>query len=91
MKSMYRKEPIISFMVTGGIVNVALGGLTEHWSLMSVGLSVVGVAIALWARQSLTRRRAEPTSKRPPVYVLPPASSSTLPMLNVPKKNPPNR
>lgn len=89
LKSVYRKEPVVSFMVTAGVVNIALGGFTEHWSLMSVGLSVVGIAIALRVRQMQTQRRPLTPRNRPPAYVLPPASSNSLPMLNISKKNPP--
>lgn len=90
LKSVYRKEPIVSFLVIAGAVNVAIGGFSEHWSLMSVGLSVVGVAIALGLRQQLQpRRRRLPTSSRPPLYALPP-SSTGLPLLNLAKKTPPN-
>ncbi|MDX2231672.1 MAG: hypothetical protein NW220_18705 [Leptolyngbyaceae cyanobacterium bins.349] len=89
LKSIYRKEPVVGFLVTAGAVNVAIGTLSEHWSLMSVGLSVVGVAIALRVRQMQTRRRPVSAPPRPPVYVLPPSSSGGLPMLSVSKKNPP--
>lgn len=91
LKSIYRKEPVVGFMVTAGAVNVVLGSFTEHWSLMSVGLSVVGIAIALRVRQMQTRRRPIEPRNRSPLYVLPPAASSSLPMLSLPKKDPPGR
>jgi len=90
LKSAYRKEPIISFIVTAGVVNVAIGGLSEHWSLMSLGLSTVGVAIALRVRQMHVRQRPLEPQNRPPVYILPP-SSTGLPMLSMSKKNPNGR
>jgi hypothetical protein len=89
LKAMYRREPIISFVATAGAVNMAIGGLSEHWSLLSVGLGTVGVAIALRWWQVRNQRPVEPPS-RPPTYALPPGStSSSLPMLTVPKKKPP--
>jgi hypothetical protein len=91
LKVVYRKEPIVSFLVTAGLVNVAIGGLTEHWSLMSVGLSVVGIAIALGVRQMQTRRRPLEPRDRRPAYALPPARAASLPMLDIAKKNPPER
>ncbi|EKQ67436.1 hypothetical protein OsccyDRAFT_3709 [Leptolyngbyaceae cyanobacterium JSC-12] len=90
LKSAYRKQPIISFMITVGTVNVAVGGLGEHWSLMSLGFSVVGIAIALGVRQKYARKRPLEPQNRPPVYILPP-SSAGLPMLSMSKKNPPGR
>lgn len=89
LKSIYRKEPIIRFVVTAGAVDVAIGGFTQHWSLLGVGLGAIGVAIVLRLRQMQVRRSVEPQN-RPPLYVLPPAPSS-LPLLTVPKKNSPNR
>ncbi|MDX2242679.1 MAG: hypothetical protein NW224_18480 [Leptolyngbyaceae cyanobacterium bins.302] len=91
LRSIYRREPVIGFMVTAGAVNVALGSFTEHWTLMSVGLSVVGLAIALGVRQMQTRRRPSESRNRSPMYVLPPAASLSLPMLSVAKKDPPGR
>lgn len=91
LKLVYRKEPIVSFMVTAGLVNVAIGGLSEHWSLMSVGLSVVGIAIAVGVRQMQSRRRPLAPRHRPAAYVLPPARATSLPMLDIAKKNPPER
>lgn len=90
LKSAYRKEPILSFIVTAGVVNVAIGGLSEHWSLMSLGLSAVGIALALGVRQKYVRKRPLEPQNRPPVYILPP-SSTGLPMLSMSKKNPPGR
>lgn len=90
LKSIYRKEPIISFVVTAGAVDAAMGGFTEHWSLMGLGIGAVGVAIVLRLRQMQTRRSSKEPQNRPPVYVLPPAPSS-LPLLTVPKKNSPGR
>lgn len=91
LKSVYRKEPILSFLVIAGAVNVAIGGLSEHWSLMSVGLSVVGVAIALGVRQRMQPRRHLPmrVPNRRSVYALPPADER-LPRLSISQKNPPS-
>lgn len=91
LKSIYRKEPIISFVVTVGAVDAAIGGFTQHWSLMALGLGSVGVAIVLRLRQmQMQARRPQEPQNRSPVYVLPPAPSS-LPLLTVPKKNAPGR
>lgn len=92
LKSVYRKEPILSFAATAGAVNVAIGGLSEHWSLMAVGVGTVGVAIGLRWWQIHTRRSPlESVSHRTTSpYVLPPAPDyAPLPTLTMPKKNPP--
>ena len=88
-KSKYRREPVLSFVATVGAVNVAMGGVSAHWGLMSLGLGVVGMAIALRWWQLRTRK---PTvaANRAPVYALPSVSARpTLPLLSIPKKNPP--
>lgn len=91
IKSLYRREPVVSFAVTIGAVDALLGGVSQHFSLLWFGLGLAGVAVALrwWqAQQSIARQEAN----RPPLYLLPPQSSSRgLPMLSVPKKNPPER
>lgn len=88
LKSLYRREPVVSFLVTIGLVDAIIGGFNEHWSLLTVGLGTAGVAIAvrLW---QLQRRHSTQTTQRPPVYILPPQSSRpSLPLLSA-KKNPP--
>ncbi len=89
-KSTYRREPILSFVATASAVNVAIGGVSAHWVLMSIGLGTVSLAIALRLWQLHTRK---PTTfaKLTSVYALPPSDSCPkLPLLSIPKKNPPS-
>lgn len=89
VKSLYRREPIVSFVVTIGAVDAAIGGLNGSWSLLLTGLGAAGVVLLLrwWQFQ---RRQMVEAPKQSPVYLLPPRSSSaSLPMLSMPKKNPP--
>lgn len=46
-KLFYRREPISSFLLTIGAVDIVLGGLDNRWVLFSLGLSTVGGAVAL--------------------------------------------
>ncbi|WP_069791804.1 hypothetical protein A5482_012570 [Cyanobacterium sp. IPPAS B-1200] len=41
LKSVYRQEPISAFIFTFGAIELAMGGFSEHWSLMSFGLLFV--------------------------------------------------
>ena len=94
LKSLYRKEPILSFVVTIGAVNLGIGGVSEHWSLMAVGGGAVGVGLALRWWQLSQRKASKPefAERRSPVYVLPPSSEGdNLPMLSIPKKKSPRR
>ena len=88
LKSAYRKEPISSFVLLIGAVDVVIGGVDERWSLLTFGLGLVGVAIALrwWQIQ---QRQVDLTEKSP-TYFLPPSSSRPpLPVLSASKRQPP--
>ncbi|HEY9616714.1 MAG TPA: hypothetical protein V6C64_07735 [Microcoleaceae cyanobacterium] len=89
LKSFYRRQPVVSFVVTAGAVDAAIGGLSEHWSLLFLGLGAVGGAIGFSVWQWQARKPLE-VPEHPPVYVLPPQSSRpSLPMLSMNKKQPP--
>lgn len=71
LSSIYRKEPISSFLVTIGLVNAAIGGLNDRVGLFSLGIATVGGAVALrWLSQ---QQRPTPTQAIAQTY-LPPAS-----------------
>jgi hypothetical protein len=87
LKSAYRKEPIISALVTMGIVDALIGGLDDSWSLFSFGLGTAGIALVfkLWRMQQSPSFPEEPVVQ----YYLPPQSSvDPLPVLKVSKKKP---
>ena len=88
LKSAYRQEPITSFVVTVGVVDVAIGGLGASGSLFSFGLGTVGVAIALrwWLLQRSWEGKSAPA---PELYLPPSPSGQPLPMLSKSRKNPP--
>ncbi|MCL1473096.1 hypothetical protein [Argonema antarcticum] len=89
LKSAYRREPITSFVVTVGAVDAAIGGLGERWSLFTIGMGTVGLAIALrwWM---IHRSTAEVPSEAPEYYLPPSPSRPQLPNLSVPnRKHPP--
>lgn len=92
LKSVYRKEPISSFILTMGAVDVAIGGLGSHWSLFSVGLGIVSLAIVLrwWQIQRLhePEPELEPEPETPNSYYLPPSAvSPALPKLRTSRKH----
>lgn len=88
LKSAYRREPLPSFLITIGAVNAVIGGFDERWSLFTLGLGTVGLALALrwWMVQ---QRRPEPPQPKAQRYLPPQSSSSALPMLTTSKKNRP--
>ncbi len=85
--SIYRKQPLVSFMVTVGGVDAAIGGLSQHWSLLGLGVSTVGMAIVFYWQQCRRPRLLNSVS-RSSVYVLPAQSSRPrLPTIQTPKQN----
>ena len=88
LRSAYRKEPISSFIVIVGAVDAVIGGVGERWSLLTFGLMMVVLAIAVrwWQAQ----RRETELADQPVTHYLPPSSSRpALPMLNATKRQPP--
>ena len=85
LSSVYRKEPIPSFIVTIGLVNAIIGGLNDRTGLLSLGIATVSGAI-LWRW-----RLQQPTAQIPPksqIY-LSAASSNSVPTLEKPKRKRP--
>lgn len=88
LKSFYRKEPLVSILITMGSVDALIGGLDDSWSLFFFGLGTAGVSLAYkwWRVQQRPPLPEEPVVQ----YYLPSNSSSpSLPMLSVSKKKPP--
>jgi hypothetical protein len=88
-RSAYRREPIASFLMTMGAVDVALGGVSSHGGLLVLGIIILGGALGVkWIQsQRRTDRFAEPVVQH---YLPPQSSQSELPMLSIKKKGPPN-
>lgn len=90
LKTIYRREPIFSFIVTIALVNAVIGGLSTQWVLMALGLATTGVSVG-WRWWQQRPRNSEPDlPRRSSLYALPPqASRPSLPMLTIEKKDPP--
>ncbi|MBA3924193.1 MAG: hypothetical protein H0X31_21835 [Nostocaceae cyanobacterium] len=86
-KSVYRKEPLPSILLTMGVVEAVIGGFDDSWSLLVFGIGTVSVAFALrwWFIQQRRPLPEEPVVQR----FLPERSSSpAAPMTTVYKKKP---
>lgn len=70
-KKLYRKEPISSFLVVVGLMEVVIGGADEQWRLFSLGLGLVLGAMVV--RSSQLRKRQREAQKMMPRRYLPPA------------------
>ncbi len=88
LKSTYRKEPLISVLITMGVVDALIGGLDDSWSLFAFGLGMASVTLVfkLWRIQ---QRRPIPEEPVVQHYLPSRSSSPTLPMLTISKKKPP--
>ncbi|WP_083626660.1 hypothetical protein [Planktothrix serta] len=88
LKSAYRREPIVSFVVTVGTVDAVIGGVSSSLSLLSFGLSTVGVILVL--RWWMLQRSKIQQPETAPEYSLPPSSSRPpLPKLTTDKHRSP--
>jgi len=82
-KSVYRKEPISSFILIVGAVDIVIGGFNTRWSLLTFGVTLMLIAAALrWVSgQKNQEEMEEETAKyfltgdssRPPLPLLTPA------------------
>lgn len=89
VKSAYRKEPLISILITMGIVDALIGGFDDSWALFIVGLGTAGIALTIrWWRiqQRLSLQNQEAVEQ---LYLPSQSSKSALPMLSISKKKPP--
>ncbi len=90
VKSAYRKEPLITILITMGIVDALIGGFDDSWALFVFGLGTAGTALIIrWLRikQSPTLQNSDEPAKQ--LYLPPHSSNSSLPMLSISKKKPP--
>ena len=91
LKQAYRRQPLISFVVTVGFVDVLLGGLEGSGSLLVFGLGLVGAALAVRWRRNPPKQPSD--FSQTPVHYLPDHTSRPpLPMLGLSsRKDPPPR
>ncbi|MDJ0731767.1 MAG: hypothetical protein QNJ33_17445 [Crocosphaera sp.] len=80
MRTLYRKEPISSFILVAGAVDAVMGGVGQRWSLFSFGLFIVSLAIILrWLQ--VHKAQAIITEDKPRRYLPPSSSTMPLPLL----------
>ncbi|MGI0494167.1 hypothetical protein ACN4EG_20475 [Alkalinema pantanalense CENA528] len=46
-RSIYRQDPLMGWLLTGGAVNVILGGMAEQTVLVLLGLVTLGLGLSL--------------------------------------------
>lgn len=87
IRTLYRREPISSFIILVGAVNMVMGGVGERWSLFSLGLVITLLAVALrwWQGQ---KSQGMITDNKPRRYLPPSTSHQPLPMLTQEHRRP---
>lgn len=86
LKSAYRKDPISSFVMTVGAVDAVIGGVGERWTLMSFGIMMILLAIAIrWLQ--IQRSQENLTEEVPRRYLPPSHSDAPLPMLKTKERD----
>jgi hypothetical protein len=90
LKSAYRKDPIVSVLITVGIIDALIGGFDDSWSLFAFGLGTAGLTLA-WRFWKAQQNRPLPKEEKATTQLYLPSrsSSSSLPMLSIQKKKPP--
>jgi hypothetical protein len=90
LKSAYRKDPIVSVLITVGIIDALIGGFDDSWSLFAFGLGTTGLTLA-WRFWKVQQNRPLPKEEKATkqLYLPSRSSSSSLPMLSIQKKQPP--
>lgn len=89
VKSAYRKEPLITILITMGIVDALIGGFDDSWALFVFGLGTAGAALIIkwWRIQQRPSLQNEESVEQ--LYLTSHSSKSPLPMLSISKKKPP--
>ncbi len=87
LKKAYRQEPITSFIFTAAAVDVIIGVVGQRWTLLSLGATIMAIAIfARWRQGQKTEQINREEAAR---YYLPPQSGQVaLPTLKNEKNRP---
>ncbi|HEY9887656.1 MAG TPA: hypothetical protein V6D02_04600 [Candidatus Obscuribacterales bacterium] len=89
IKRLFRREPVVSTVVTAGTVNILLGMLEGQALLAFLGVLVVSGAISLRGWQKFRRPIEFPA--QPPMRYLPEQpSQSAMPMLGLSSRRGPD-
>ncbi|GBL09456.1 hypothetical protein [Microcystis aeruginosa] len=87
LKKAYRQEPITSFIFTAAAVDVIIGVLGQRWTLLSLGATIM--AIAIFARWQQVQKTEAINKEEAARYYLPPQSGQVaLPTLKNEKNRP---
>ena len=70
-KRLYQKEPISSFLIVCGLMQVVIGGVDYQWNLFSLGLGLVmGAFVVRWSQTRKHRIERNKVLPRRYLYTL---------------------
>lgn len=88
-KSLYRKEPISSFILIVGLVDAVMGGVGERWSLLGFGTLLIVIGIVTRFLQAQQQEPIAPREEKARRYLPPSPSPEPLPPLTSKKRRSP--
>jgi hypothetical protein len=83
-KSVYRKEKISAFIFTFGAMDAILGGFSESWTLLSLGILLV--LVGSWMRWLQVQKTEKAVSVPTPRRYLTPSGSDLTPLPSLKRK-----
>ncbi|WP_071454223.1 hypothetical protein [Gloeomargarita lithophora] len=87
IRSYYSRYPVVSVVVTAGVIDMVIGGTTPAWSLFWLGLMAATGTLG-W-RWLAGRREIPPRPEPPRRYLTSESSASSLPMLRIDRRQNP--
>lgn len=80
LKSLYRQNKLSSFILVFGVADAVLGGFSQHWTLLSLGLFIATMGIITRSFPSQKRKNKNRIIYSPPRRYLPPSDYPLLPL-----------
>ncbi|MEN9218349.1 MAG: hypothetical protein Q6J33_04985 [Gloeomargarita sp. DG_2_bins_126] len=87
IRSYYSRYPVVSVVVTAGVIDMVIGGTTPAWSLFWLGLAATTGTLT-W-RWLASRRETPPVPEPPRRYLASESSASSLPLLRMERRQNP--
>lgn len=87
IKRLFRKEPVVSTVVTAGTVNILLGVLEGQAMLAFIGILVVSGTIATRGWQKYRRPTVEFPERTPIRYLPEQTARPAMPVIGLPRRD----
>ncbi|MCS6783332.1 MAG: hypothetical protein RMI89_03230 [Gloeomargarita sp. SKYBB_i_bin120] len=88
IRSYYSRYPMVSVVVTAGLIDMVIGGTRPAWSLFWLGL-LATTGTLTWRWLASRRTTTPPVPEPPRRYLTSESSASSLPMLRMNRRSNP--